>query len=257
MFDKNHIIFTVTSFALTAILMLVCVKFVKKQEHKDKVLLWSALVTVALHYSIVYVDFFKYGSATIGDTMLLPVYPCNVAMWLLLAVGVWKQKSGIVFKVVAEITFYLGIVGGVVGLVANENYMNNPDMADWDIFKGLLSHSTLIFGCAYLVFGKYVRIRVDNVPSILIGLLFLVADGGLMIALFRAFNLDPPNCMFLLENPFPQLPWFNPWILGTFALILLSLFTVIYEQFAVKKEERWYIKIKNKLHERKEKEEQC
>ena len=247
MYGKDHIIFTVTSLVLTIALLIVCAKKLKKQKHKDAVLFWSAIITVALHYSILYVDFLSTGKAEVNSTMLLPVYPCNVAMWLLLTVGLWRNKSGAAFKFFAEITFYLGVIGGTVGLVFNENYMANPDMGNWDIFKGLLSHSTLIFGCLYLLVGKYIRIRMDNFPSIIIGLVGLVADGAFMIALFMAFKLDPPNCMFLLENPFPQIEWFNPWLLGLVALIAIVIFIVVYEHFALKKQDRALVKFIDKL----------
>ena len=161
-------------------------------------------------------------------------------MWLLLIVAFMKNKESKFFNHVAIVTFYLGVIGGTVGLVLNENYISNPSFKDWFVLKGLLSHSTLIFGSLYILVGKYIKIRVSNIFSVIGGLLFLLLDGAIVIALHKNFELDSPNCMFLLENPFPQIPWFNPIILGVAVVVVIFCITVVVEQLIVQKDERWY-----------------
>lgn len=240
MSDTNHIIYTTISFLLTVVLLWLFRKKVNNRSSKDLILKVSAILTVILHYSILYVDYFTYGEASIESTMILPVYPCNIAMWLLLITAFMKNKDGKVFNHIALVTFYLGLIGGTVGLVLNENYMSNPTFTDWFVVKGLLSHSTLIFGSIYILVGKYIKIRVSNIFSVIGGLLFLILDGVFVISLHKIFKLDCPNCMFLLENPFPQLPWFNSWVLGIAVVIVLFIVTVLIEQLTLEKEERWY-----------------
>ena len=254
MSDLTHILYTCISTVISVIILVLSYKFIKTDKSKDRFLKFWAIITVILHFSILYVDFFTYGTAEIGESLLLPVYPCNIAMWLLVVTAFIKKDSKI-FTALAIVTFYLGIIGGVVGIVFNENYMNTPSLADYSVLKGLLSHSTMLIGCIYLLVGKYFKIRVSNMPAVVGGLLFLILDGLLMIGLFRLFipHIDPPNCMFLLENPFPQITWFNPWILGIGAGIVIFAFTVIYEQFAVEKGERWYNKIAKFIEEKKKK----
>ena len=247
MSDLPHILYTVVSFALTAALLVWLHAYVKEENKKKLVLKISALSTVILHYSSLYVDYFTTGSAEVSSTMILAVYPCNVAMWFLVAVAFMKNVNGQFFKHLAVATFYLGLVGGIVGIVINENYIANPNLADWDILKGLLSHSTMLVGCIYLLVGGYIKIRVDNLIGVVGMLLFLVLDGGIVIGLHKAFNLDPPNCMYLLENPLPQLPWFNTWLIGILGVAICFGFTAIYEQLTLEKEERWYSKIKKAM----------
>ena len=244
MYDLKHTLYTIISFVLTGGLLFVFSRKVKEDNSKNLILKISAILTVILHYSVLYVDFFTTGTATVDNTMLLPVYPCNIAMWLLLIVALIKNKQSKVAVVLMEITFYLGVIGGGIGLIFNENYMNNPSFADWNIFKGLLSHSTLIFGSLWILVGGYIKIGVKNMVSVVIGLVGLLADGLLIIGLFKLCGLQPPNCMFLLENPFPQIKFFNPFLLGIVAIILIFLFTALYEQIAYKKEDRWYSKLK-------------
>ena len=250
MFDLPHILYTVISFAITAVLLILCALFIKDNKSKKRILKISALSTVILHYSSLYVDYFTTGSATVESVMLLPIYPCNVAMWFLVAVAFMNEEKKF-FKYLAEATFYLGLTGGIIGIVLNENYMNTPSLADWDILKGLLSHSTMLFGCLYLLVGDYIKIRVSNLISVAGMLGFLLIDGIAIIWLYRLFNLTPPNSMFLLGTPFPNLSWLNTWTVGLMAVAVCFVATALYEQIALTKEERWYSKLKRYYKDQK------
>ena len=246
LFDKTHILFMIISAVLIAGLLIVCGLLIKNPKHKNLILKIAAIATVIIHYSCIYVDYFSTGSADVKNTYILPVYPCNIAMWLLLIAALIKNKESKTFKVVAEITFYLGIIGGVAGIAFNENYGNTPSLQDWDILSGLLSHSTMLFGCIYLLVGKYIKIRVNNLISIAIGLVLLFVDGLFVIGLYKLFKLDPPNSMYLLDPPLSNLPWFNTYLIGLIAIVLFFTITAIYEQLALPKEERWYNKLKHR-----------
>lgn len=244
LFDLQHTLYIIISCLLIVMLLILCGIFVKAEKYKDVILKTAAVLTVVLHYSSLYVDYFQTGQATLEAPMLLPIYPCNVAMWLLLIAAFWKNKNSKVFGYVAEFTFYLGIVGGIIGILFNEIYASTPNLAEWHTLKGLLSHSVMLFGCVYLLVGGYLKIRVKNTISVFFGLIFLLLDGGIIIGLYRLANLTPPNCMYLLENPFPSLPWINTFVVGVLGLVLVFGITAIYELLKVPKEERWYQQIK-------------
>ena len=243
LFDLQHILFMVISAIIVIGLLIVCWFFVKRQPTKNRILAISAWLTVIIHFSSMWVDYFSTGSAEVSSTYILPIYPCHIAMWLLLACALIKNKESKIFRTIAIITFYLGIVGGVVGVMLNEIYASTPDLTDWDTLKGLLSHVTMLFGCIYLVTAGFIKIRVSNLFSITIGLAFLLLDGLTVIGLHRLFNLDSPNAMYLLSPPLEALPWFNTWLIGVIAIFVFFIFTAIYEQIALKKGERWYNKI--------------
>lgn len=244
LFDTAHVLFIVKSFTIIALLETVLFFFVKTENRKVRILKIAAVATVVIHYSSLYVDFFKTGTAEINDTMLLPVYPCNIAMWFLLIVAFVKNRESKVYKVMAEFTFYLGIVGGVVGILFNEVYAATPNLSDWSVLKGLLSHATMLFGAIYLLLGGFIKIRVSNTISVAIGMIFMVIDGGIIIGLYKLFNLTPQNIMYLLEPPYPNLPWLNTWVIGIAAVLLAFAITAVYEQIAIKKEDRWYNHLK-------------
>ncbi len=245
LFDLPHILYMVITGIVTICLLVLFHFAVKKENQKDLILKFTAVITVVLHFSSLYVSFFKTGQASIEAPMLLPIYPCNVAMWLLVICAFWKNKNSKVFAFIAEFTFYLGVVGSVVGIMFNEIYASTPNLAVWHTLKGLLSHSVMLIGCVYLLTGGYIKIRVKNVLSVFAGLIFLLVDGGIIIGLYKLFKLDSPNCMYMLEAPFPTLPWMNTYLLGVLALIAVFIITAIVEQISVPKEERWYTKLKN------------
>ncbi len=253
LFDSTHIWYMLISLIVSVGLILANFFVFKTQKKRDILLKVSAIATVILHFSSLYVDFFTYGTATIEETQLLPIYPCHVIMWTLLISALYRNKESKVFRVIAEFTFYIGMVGGIIGIMFNENYANTPSLYDWDILKGLLSHSTMLIGCACLLTNGHVKIRVRNVISVAIGLMLLLVDGYTVIGLYNHFGLTPPNCMYLLENPFPNLPWFNTALIGIVGVVIVFAITSIFEKFALEPKDRWYNKFRH--HEEEEIEE--
>ena len=253
MFNLTHILYMVISAVITAGLLVVAGLFVKKEQYKRLILKILAIVTVVLHFSDLYVEFFQNGSATVASPQLLPIHPCNVIMWLLLVSAFLKNYNKKAEKVVLEFTFYAGIVCGTIGIVLNENFGNNPTLSDWSVFKGLLSHSTMIMGCIYILVAKFIKIRVSNCISVFLGLCLFIVDGLIINGLYKLFGLGECNSMYLQHAPLSELPWFNTWLMGIFALILVFGVTALYEQFALKREDRWYMIIKDKINTRREK----
>ena len=97
-----------------------------------------------------------------------------------------------------------------------------------------------------LMVGDYVKIRVNNIKSMGVGLVCMLIHAVLVIGLFEAFHLDPPNAMYLLGVPFEAPKWFNTWTIGCLIFVALFIVTSLYEYFRLPKEERWYIKLKQR-----------
>ena len=244
MFDLIHILYMVVSGAISVLLLLLMRKHLTSDEQKYKALKFFAVITVIIHYSSLWVDFFKNGSAEVSSVMLLPIHPCNVCMWLLVASAFMKNKDSKVYRVLTEYTFLAGCVCGFIGILLNENYDSNPTLLDYDVLKGLLSHSTMIIGCAYLAVSGIVKIRVRNTISAILGLILFVVDGTVINALYAIFKLDPCNSMYLLEAPFSDIPWLITPVMGLMGVAAAFIITALYEQFALPKEERWYVKLR-------------
>ena len=208
MFNTQHILYMVVSGVLTAIVLVLAAKWLKTEQCKNRLLKFFAIITVILHYSDVWVDFFASGGEVyVTSVHILPVYPCNVMMWLLLIAALMKNKWCLLFQLLSECCFYVGTVCGVVGIVLNANFGNTPTLADYSILKGMLSHSTMLAGCLYMLTGHYIRIRPMNAISTAFGLGIFVICGLLVDGLYDYFGMEAPDGMFLRHNPyFPVSP---------------------------------------------------
>lgn len=247
MFNIQHILYIVISGAITAGLLILAAKYVNDAETKNKILKFFAIITVVIHYSNLWVDYFTTGGATVENNQILPVYPCNVVMWMLLVASLLRNKNRLLFQMLSEFCFYGGTICGVLGIVLNMNFDNNPTLADYDVLKGLLSHSTMLFGCLYMFVGGYIKIRVFNVVSMAAGLGTFVSCGIGVNALYEHFGLEAPDGMWLNSNPYLPIP---PLVLGL--LFVLVLFVILHLwDMRLPEKDRWYKKlIRRKNHER-------
>ena len=252
MFNTAHILYIILSTLATAAILVVLGLFVKDGSRRRWVLKLIAILTVVIHYSSLWVDYFRDGEATVDSSMLLPAYPCNIIMWLLLIVALSKSREGWVYRAMCEFCFLGGIVCGVIGIVFNENYGSNPTLADYHVLKGLLSHSTMIFGCIYLRVGGFMRVSLYNVASVTAGLMLFIVIGVTVNMLYRIFDLGSCNCMYLEEAPFPDLPFINTWTIGVAGVLITALIGFIAELTTLPREERTVAKLKSMLAKRKE-----
>lgn len=231
----------VISGVATAVVLYLSRRLAKTENVKNKILKFFAILTVAIHYSNLWVDYFASGgTATIENNQILPVYPCNVVMWMLLIAALLRNKKSLVFQMLGEFCFYGGSVCGIVGIVLNVNFGNSPTLADYDILKGLLSHSTMLFGCLYMMVGGFIRVRVFNAVSVAAGLGTFVLCGMAVNRLYERFGMTPPDGMFLKSNPYTSV---SPIVLGIVVVMLMFIGLSIRE-LRLPKEERWYHKLK-------------
>lgn len=241
MFNLQHILYMVISGLLSVVLLVLPRKLVTDENTKNRILKFWAIVTVVIHYSNLWVDYFASGgTATVENNQILPVYPCNVVMWMLLVASLLKDKKSLLFRILSEFCFIGGTVCGVVGIVLNVNFGNNPTLADYDILKGMVSHSTMLMGCLYLFVGGYIKIRVFNAVSVTAGLGTFVLCGMLVNGLYEAFGMEAPDGMFLRSNPYLSV---SPMVLGVLLIVLMFISLALWE-LRLPEEDRWYKKLK-------------
>lgn len=244
LFDLGHSLYMGISVLASALILILSYIFVKKQSHKEGLLKFWAIITVAIHYSIMWVQYLKNETVEVGGNLLFPLFACNACMWMLVAVAFIKNKDCLAFRLLAEFVFWGGIVCGIVGILLNDNYIGSAGLSSYAIFKGLLSHSTMLIGAIYLLVGGFIKIRVFNVLSVAFGLSIFLLDGLIMNAIYSACGLGEANSMYLQAPPFENMPWLNTAFIGIVALAVCFTITAIYEQIALPSNERWYTKIK-------------
>ena len=239
LYDTYHILYIVISLVLT-IAILLGLSRIRAQKAKNGILIALGCTTYFLHISILWADFLTNGSATAADNILFPIYFCNFTMLLLMVVGFIRNKNSVVFRILATLTAYGGIVGGLVTLFYPEFYMWTPDFRSWYVWKSFLSHSTMLLGSLYLFVGGFVKIRVDNTVYLAGGLVLTLIVGLTVNALFAACSLPDPNAMYLQKSPIAEVPFLNGYVIGFLMLSLTFIFTAIWECFACPKGCRWY-----------------
>ncbi|MBQ6997255.1 MAG: YwaF family protein [Oscillospiraceae bacterium] len=240
MFNSQHISYMLISGILTAALLALARMHIHDEKNKNRILLFSAVLTVMLHYSNLWVDYFATGgTATVENNHILPVYPCNVVMWMLLVSALIKNKQRLLFRILSEFCFYVGTLCGIIGIVLNFNFDNNPTLTDYYVLKGLLSHSTMLFGCLYMLFGRYIKFRVFNVVSICSGLGVFIACGQAVNTLYERCGMTAPDGMWLKGNEYIGI---CPIYLGFLAAIILFI-PLHLREMRLPVEERWYTKL--------------
>ena len=125
---------------------------------------------------------------------------------------------------------------GVIGLVFNTNFDNNPTLLDYSVLKGLLSHSTMILGTLFLGVSGLVKVRMRNITSVITGLLLFLVIGMSVNGIFEKFGIEDCNAMFLEEPPFASMPWLNTVVMGVAGVVVAFTFVVLFERLALKKE---------------------
>jgi len=226
-------------------------KNIKTEKAKRVVLLVVAITTVLVHYSTIPYHFFLDGDwkAIIihNPQYLLPIYPCNVVMWLCLFVAFLKNKESKLFVHLTEFITFFGIFSGVLGMVLNFDFMANPNLLDYDVTKGMFSHMFMILNCClFPVFG-YIKINTPrNMLSVAIGVVIIFLVGtyiNILFELITDYPIESINSMFLIKSPFDAVPWLTFFPIVGMLLVVYFAFFNVFELIAFKKSERWFDKL--------------
>ena len=74
MFNTQHILYMVISGVLTAVLLMLAKGYAGEETAKNRILKFSAIITVVIHYSNLWVNYFvSGGNAAIENNHILPV----------------------------------------------------------------------------------------------------------------------------------------------------------------------------------------
>lgn len=219
--------------ALTALILLglwFVAKHVKKDRTKNILLAAVAIFTVLFHYSAFGFSFFGGAGDALAylkenPNLILPIYPCNLVMWLALVFGFLKNKHSKFANFVADYLFWFGVLSTLVGMFANVDFIRNPTFADYENIKSVGAHATLLFNVLLLPLFGYVSTDLKrNMKSILIAILGMWVVGGYCNLLFSALASPEVaydvNSMFLLHSPFDGLPFLTYPVIALIAIPL-------------------------------------
>lgn len=245
LFDLPHVLYIILSLLATIIIIRTLSQKMKTPSQKNKGLLFFGLITFFLHISILWYDFFRTGQSIAPDNVIFPIYFCNMSMYLLLFVSLVTNKNSKWMSYLLTITAYSGIFGALISLFYPSYYLGAEGMLLWPVFKSMLSHSTMLIGCLWILVSKMTPIKVSNAVVYFIGLLGFGLIGIVVNSLFRAFDLYAPNAMYLQHPPLSDVPFLNVFVISFLMVLFIFIFTHIYDSLVNPKEQRWYKQIKS------------
>ncbi|MBR3917637.1 MAG: YwaF family protein [Clostridia bacterium] len=220
-------------------------KYVKRERTKNLIFCVAAVFTILFHYSTLGFKLLTNGNAMeyLRDTpnLILPIYPCNVVMWSALIFAFLKNKSSRVGKFFADYLFWFGIISTLVGMFANVDFINNPTLADYNNFKSIAAHATLLFNVLLLPIFGHIKINVKrNLLNIIISIFVMAAIGFycnlVFYVLVSAEAAYDVNSMFLIHSPFEGLDFLTYPVIALIAVpIYFAVFVICGRIFQRKK----------------------
>ena len=244
-------IFNLLLIALIALGEALVKKFVKRERTQNILLIAAAIFTIVFHYSAFLFKLLSGGNAIeyLGGTpnLILPIYPCNVVMWSALIFAFLKNKRSRAGEVFADYLFWFGIISTLVGMFANVDFINNPTLADYENFKSITAHATLLFNILLLPIFGYIKTDVKrNMTSIIISIFAMAVIGCYCNLVFRALVSEAAaydvNSMFLIHSPFEGLAFLTYPVISLIAIPIYFCVFVICDLCARKRGERFYHK---------------
>lgn len=220
-------------------------KYVKRERTKNLTFCVAAVFTILFHYSTLGFKLLTNGNAMeyLRDTpnLILPIYPCNVVMWSALIFAFLKNKNSRVGKFFADYLFWFGIISTLVGMFANVDFINNPTLADYNNFKSIAAHATLLFNVLLLPIFGHIKINVKrNLLNIIISIIVMAAIGFycnlVFYVLVSAEAAYDVNSMFLIHSPFEGLDFLTYPVIALIAVpIYFAVFVICGKIFQRKK----------------------
>jgi hypothetical protein len=238
----------VISAVLSLIILILANKYATDDRSKNKILKFFAILTVIIHYSNLWVDYFTNGgTATLENNQLLPVYPCNVVMWSAVIFAFLKNKKSRLGRFFSDYIFWFGLISTLVGMFANVDFIRNPTLADYENVKSIGAHATLLFNVLLLPVFGYIKIDVKrNMMNIIISILVMGLIGGYCNLVFSALGSPERaydvNSMFLMHSPFDGVDFLTYPVIALLAIPIYFVVFVICDLCAHKKGARFYNK---------------
>lgn len=247
-------IFNIVLILIIVAVLIVFRKTCKSDRSKYIVLLSISIGTILCHYSsLLYhqivdnsaMDFLKS-----NPNLILPIYPCNVVMWLSFVYGIIKNKQNKFTLFLGDYIFWFGIASALVGMFVNIDYFREPTLLNYDVTKGIVAHAIMLLNVLALPVLGFTKIKLErNIIHILISIVMMYLIGQYCNLVFTVIGSDKMaydvNSMFIIHSPFEGVNFLTYPIITSIAFIIYFGVFFILEFIMYKKGNRWY----NRLHD--------
>lgn len=229
------LLFSIIMMIIVILLLIIVNKYVVEEKNQNILFIITSLLTVIIHYLPFIVSLFK-GKILTDNIYYLPVYPCNVIMWLNIIMCFFIKKKNVVFQTLADFSFFCGTICGLIGLFLNENFLNNPIFLDLINIKGLFSHVVMIFTCLSIGVFKWIKVNtLRNTIHLLIGCFIFVICHLYTNLILKLRGLEKVDA-FYINKMFEKGAYLNFFTISLLGLIIIIVGTKIYEKIKLRGE---------------------
>ena len=224
-------------------------KWARSERAQHVLLLVTPLLTIACHYSLLFYHALFTGNALayISDTpnLILPMYPCNVAMWCALIYGLLHNKQSRFALLLSDYIFWFGLISTLVGMFANVDFIMNPTLADFEVTKSIVAHAILLFNLLLIpVFGYLRPDFFRNMRNMVIAVIAMYVIGLYCNLVFSAIASPEvaydENAMFILHSPFDGLPFLRYPFIAAVGLVLYFILFTVYDIVTTPRGQHWF-----------------
>ena len=136
-----------------------------------------------------------------------------------------------------------------IGMLANVDFINNPTLLDYENFKSIGAHGTLLFNVLLIPVFGYNKIDVmRNLKSIIVSIIAMAIIGGYcklgVYAIGSESMAYDVNSMFLIHSPFEGVEFLTYPVISLIAIPIYLAEFIICDLIAHKKGDRFYNKFK-------------
>lgn len=238
LFNAAHIVALVIYAVLGVLFFFLVNKFKQSEKGKEVIFQILSITNFIVHISIIWYLFITQDSIfVIPFNLVWPLATCNIVVFFNLVICVMDKKSKL-FKFMATFCAWLGIIGGVLSLLAGKT---GP--VDFDNVRSLTSHFIMILSSGYIFVAGYAKVSVSNLISVGVGLLFNGLLGIFTNFIFTLKGWADQNAMWLHDGLLSGVDATKGPFVAIYIMVLVFVVAAIYEQVKVEKGSRWYDKL--------------
>ncbi len=240
-FGIEHIVFMLISIVVMVTALILISKFAKKEKTKRVLVVTCALIQLTL---IIWnrLSVMEYRG---GLFDFLPTTFCGTTSLFFPLAMIFCKKDSKMLQFLASCM----LLGGILTFLYPDFIGQSSSVFYDKTMSGLLHHTMGVFNFFLICVTGNFKPSMKNWSSLIFGLCAFMTYGIFMISI-----VGKSDAMYIY-SPLIEGTIFNWPFVGALFIVLYTIALIIYEQFALKKEDRWayktYVKIKEKFEKNK------
>lgn len=224
-FGWQHLTYLAVAIILMIIGWTLIKKFVKKENHLRLVFFILGIVELGLiSWNRICTNIGVY-----NPIMLLPTTFCGTTSFVFAMILIFGKKDSKPLQFITMCAF----LGGLLTLIYPDFIGQNASVFYPPTISGLLHHTFLLFTSVLVIITKYLVPTFKKWSSLIVGLCAFMAYGAFQIGILKRSN------SMQIMKPLISGTALNFALVGFLFVVLYTVFLLVYERFALPKEDRF------------------